>query len=108
MPKPDSQQMKIEEIERLENAIDESIAWINKKEIEMQQLVAYIESLPRDTRQRMSDSGSGSRRRRGMENALDVDEALSLYNRRVIEMEEAIRQQWLKLEDLKEQKRRLQ
>ncbi|KFG79816.1 hypothetical protein MANI_008935 [Metarhizium anisopliae] len=108
MPKPDSQQMKIAEIQRLENAIDESIAWINQKEIEMQQLVAYIESLPRDARQRMSDSGSGSRMRRGKRETATADDALALYNRRVIEMEEAIRQQWLKLEDLKEQKRRLQ
>lgn len=108
MPKPDKQQMNLTEIERLERAIDESIAWINQKEIEMQQLVAYIESLPREARQRLSDSGSGSRRRRGMEKALEVDEALSFYSRRVIEMETAIRQQWLKLEDLKEQKRMLQ
>ncbi|PHH89188.1 hypothetical protein CDD83_6526 [Cordyceps sp. RAO-2017] len=108
MPDTDARTAKIKEIERVERAIDESIAWISAKEEEMQNFVSFIESLPKDAWECMSGSASRSRTRRGMGKAATKDEERSMYNTRLVEMREAIRAQWLKLEDLKEQKRELQ
>ncbi|KAK7431679.1 hypothetical protein QQZ08_001898 [Neonectria magnoliae] len=97
----------IPELESIQKRISESLQEIQKQEEEYQYTTVLIEQASKSDREHMSRTASSSRKRRGKDDVLDIDQNLQFLRSRLLQIREAIQLQYTKLNELQSQERNM-
>ncbi|KYK57371.1 hypothetical protein DCS_04380 [Drechmeria coniospora] len=84
----------------LKKRISEIMAAVDEERRELNQILAFLRNIPKESRQQLSNSAAGSKRARADMSGQTIDESGDYYERRRMEKEQAIGRMWEKIHDL--------
>ncbi|ODA79269.1 hypothetical protein RJ55_04862 [Drechmeria coniospora] len=78
----------------LKKRISETMAAVDEERRELNQILAFLRNIPKESRQQLSNSAAGSKRARADMSGQTIDESGDYYERRRMEKEQAIGRMW--------------
>lgn len=98
----------LQELDMVKKRLSETMAALSEEEKELDDIIAYINSIDKDDLERLADSASSAKARRGKITKIkSAKEETEEYERRRAEKEANIGNMWVKIHNLQEQEREL-
>lgn len=100
--------LTLDELQHIKKRISEIMADVAREQEELNEILAFIDTIEQADLSQMSGSASSARSRRRKAKVKSVEEEKAYYERRRAEKEENIGQMWMKISDLQEQESALE